>query len=296
MRGLSVATCKDIKHIVQSTDAFLLDCDGVLWRGGKDLPGAKDTLISLQAMGKKLIFVTNNSTKDRATLLERITSMGVSGLNEDQMFSTSFATALYLQSISFQKKVLVIGRAAIGVELDKASIPNMYIDDHLETDMDYLAGYQRDPEVGAVIVGFDPHLSYSKLAIALQYLQDEEVLFLGTNRDSTFPSAGNILPGSGSILSFMEDASGRVATIMGKPEERFFSMIARRHELTAERSAMVGDRLDTDILFGQMAKLKSLLVLSGVHAIDDCHRKQIYPDFVLPNFGALLAGIPQTSP
>lgn len=100
-----------------------------------------------------------------------------------------------------------------------------------------------DPEVGAVIVGFDQHFSYLKLLKTSLYLQDENCLFLCTDTDETFPGKNKIMyPGTGSLVSAIKSATGREPSILGKPERFAFDVLQRQHDLIPCRVMMVGDR------------------------------------------------------
>lgn len=112
---------ENAKELVNSVDAFLFDCDGVIWKGDKLIDGVPQTLDMLRSLGKKLVFVTNNSTKSRRKYAEKFHSLGIP-VNEDEIFSSSFAAAMYLKVNDFpiEKKVYVIGEEGILEELELA--------------------------------------------------------------------------------------------------------------------------------------------------------------------------------
>merc|ERR1719440_505050 len=111
--------------LLRSVSAFVFDCDGVIWRGDSVLEGVPETLDALRALGKQLVFVTNNSTKSREGYLGKFKGLGLN-VNAEEIYSSSFAAAAYLQSKSFptdgSKKVYVVGEVGICDELDLAGI------------------------------------------------------------------------------------------------------------------------------------------------------------------------------
>ncbi|EPS60594.1 hypothetical protein M569_14209, partial [Genlisea aurea] len=114
-------THRTAQNLLDSVDAFLFDCDGVIWKGDALIDGVSDALRALRAMEKKLVFVTNNSTKSRRQYAKKFHSLGIS-VSEDEIFSSSFAAAMYLKVNNFpkEKKVYVIGEEGILDELELA--------------------------------------------------------------------------------------------------------------------------------------------------------------------------------
>jgi len=142
-----------------------------------------------------------------------------------------------------------------------------------------------------VIVGLDTSINYRKLAYAQLHLRNHpECLFLATNTDATFPSAGHMLPGSGTIVGAVELCSGRKALVIGKPSKTLVDLIVHQHGLDKKRTCMVGDRLDTDIQFGLNGGISTLLVLTGVTTKEDLFSSStsVRPHHYIPAFGDLL--------
>jgi HAD superfamily hydrolase (TIGR01450 family) len=122
-----------------------------------------------------------------------------------------------------------------------------------------------DPDINAVVIGMDAELTYTKAAYAMLILQlNPTCLFISTNRDLTYPSTVRILPGGGSCVAMLAACAQREPINVGKPEDVMMKLAIRDHNLTPSRTLMVGDRLDTDILFAQNAQVAQLLVLTGV--------------------------------
>jgi len=236
-------------------------------------------------IGKKVFFLTNNSTKTRGEFLEKFNSLGFEA-TEEEIISTAYLTALYLKGIGFERKAYVVGSkgitqelAAVGIECLPVGPEPVPITSETWSDKDF-ANVSLDPEVGAVIVGFDHHFSYIKALKAASYLNEngywgKERLFIATNTDEQFPGRGAqkklVFPGTGTFVSAISTCAGREPTIMGKPETFPFQLIQQEYNLKPSRVLMVGDRGNTDILFGKKCGLKTLLVLSGVTTLAQMH-------------------------
>jgi phosphoglycolate phosphatase len=285
----------NIESFLDSIDTFLLDCDGVLWRGKEVIPGVIETLEYLRKIGKHLIFVTNNSTKSREDYKKTIEGYGIA-VKKEEIFSSSFATAAYLDSIKFDKKAYIIGGSGIGQELTEVGISWRGIDEHtkIQDNVQEILKSEIDPEIGAIITGLDPHLTYWKLSYAfMAFQQNKNCLFIATNTDSTYPvSEGVILPGGGVMVEAFATATGkRPDFVCGKPEQSFLDLIVQRCKLNRSRTCMVGDRLETDILFGNKGQLKSLLVMTGIATKEQLEDESlnIKPQFLTSAFPDLLS-------
>lgn len=259
--------------------------------------GSPEVVNRFQELGKSVYFVTNNSTKTRSGFLEKAHTMGFK-ITEDGIISTSYAAAKYLQKRQFNKKVYLIGSSGIADELDSVGIA------HTEPGPDViktnyhdmlLNEFKVDPDVGAVIVGFDEHFSFPKMMKAANYLNDPNVLFIATNTDERFPSKLGVVPGTGSIVRAVETCAERKPIIMGKPNVSICDSII--DNIIPERTLMVGDRANTDILLGTNCGFQTLLVGTGVHHLHDVHKwqksknsddKELIPDVYLPKLGDLL--------
>jgi phosphoglycolate/pyridoxal phosphate phosphatase family enzyme len=263
----------------------------VLWRGATLISKTKEVISQLKSMGKKLVFVTNNSTKSRENYLEKFKSYDIE-VNKEDIISSSYAVARYLKyELKFTKKVYVIGEAGIEHELDEAGIRWVGGQTHQgSATMAELEHLTLDPEVGAVVVGFDIGFNYKKLAYAKLYLQNKDCILLATNRDQTFPSSGHILPGGGTMVTAVEFCSGRQATTVGKPSLTLMHLLIHEYGLDAGRTCMVGDRLSTDILFGLEGGTSTLLVLTGVTSLDELMSKEntIIPHYYTDSVADLL--------
>lgn len=235
------------------------------------IDGIPETLAKLRAAGKKMYFVTNNSTKSRAGYKKKFDSLGLEDVPPEEIFSSSFAAAAYLEQTNFKetgKKVYVIGEVGIPEELDLLDIP--WIggpnDKDKEPDMGPGGMLHQDEDVGAVVVGFDRYINYYKIQFAQLCINENEGCeFIATNLDAvTHLTDAQEWAGNGSMVGAIKGCTGVEPTVVGKPGPLMIDYIVEK--LGVERSSicMVGDRLDTDVLFGTDNGLQSLLVLSGV--------------------------------
>ncbi|TQV99910.1 hypothetical protein V2A60_005331 [Cordyceps javanica] len=268
-----------IKDFIDKFDTFLFDCDGVLWSGDHVFEGVPETLLLLRSKGKRIVFVTNNSTKSRQDYVKKLAGMGIEA-GPDDVFGSSYSAAVYISRIlklpAGKRKVYVIGEAGVEHELASEGVPFVggtdpsYRRDITPEDFAGLAdGSLLDPEVGAVLCGLDFHVNYLKLAHGLQYLR-RGARFLATNIDSTLPMHHDIFLGAGSCSVPLANAVGEQPLALGKPSQAMMDAVEGKFQLDRARTCMVGDRLNTDIKFGIEGKLGGTLhVLTGVHSKAD---------------------------
>jgi phosphoglycolate phosphatase len=214
------------------------------------------------------------------------------------IISTAYLAAQYLKNLNFDKKVYLIGSTGLTQELDAVNIRHTGVGpDVLHTSLSELIKVPLDPEVGAVIVGFDEHFSFPKMLKAGSYLNNPDVIFIGTNTDERFPMPHYIIPGTGSIVKAVETCAERKATIMGKPFKQMCDIIAKNHDLVPERTLMIGDRCNTDILLGKNCGFQTLMVETGIHkakdleefaASEDKETRNLVPDLYTTSLGDLL--------
>lgn len=292
-----------VRPLLDSVDCVLFDCDGVIWRGDQAVPGAPQVVNLLKERGKRVFFVTNNSTKTRRMYAEKLAGLGFHAA-EEEVFGTAYCSAAYLKTeCRLEGKVYLVGSPAMAQELEAVGIRHTGVgpDPVSGTQADW-ANVPLDPEVEAVLVGFDQHFSYMKLNRALQHLSRRQgCLFVGTNRDSRLPlEGGKAVPGTGCLLQAVETAAQRQAQTVGKPNRFMFDCVAARFGLDRDRCLMVGDRLDTDIMLGSNCGLKTLLTLTGVSTVAEAQAHQesgcaerlgMVPDYYVESIADLLPAL-----
>lgn len=263
----------DARALIDNVETFIFDCDGVIWKGDKLIDGVPETLDMLRNLGKKMVFVTNNSTKSRKQYGKKFESLGLS-VTEEEIFASSFAAAAYLESIGFpkEKEVYVIGEAGIELELDQVGIKHLGGPEDGKKAIDLAPGHymEHSDNVGAVVVGFDRHINYYKLQYATLCLRENPgCLFIATNCDAvTHLTDAQEWAGGGSMVGAIKGSTKKEPTVVGKPSTFMMDFLAIKFGISKSQICMVGDRLDTDILFGQNGGCRTLLVLSGVTTLD----------------------------
>lgn len=263
------------------------------------LPGSREVTKRLQELGKHVYFVTNSPVKIRSELRAAAVDHGYQ-IAEDKILSASYVTAKYLHDKKFNKKVYLIGSRGMSQELDQFRI--RYIDSDNCKKINPLEvisnGIELDDDVEAVIVSFDQNFNYSKMLMACNYIKNPDCLFIGTNYDEAYPTSnGAVVPTTGAMISAIEVASGRKATIMGKPNPNMCKSLFNDGKLVSNRTVMIGDSGNYDIRFGFNCGFQTLMVGSGINNLDDIQKwkmsnaeddKKKIPDTYLPKLGDLL--------
>ena len=258
-----------LELVANDVDCIVMDCDGVLWQGDKLLPGVRESIQLLREMGKRLVFVTNNSNKSRRQYVHKFETLGIT-VEKEEVFSAAFAAAAYLKTQQLEGKAMVIGGKGIVDELNE-----MYIEvdpgvfnavQCTETDWEEL---DIDPDCAAVIVGQDTSFTYAKLAYASLAIQ-RGAKFVATNPDAGDAIGPGLMPGAGAIVAAVEKACGVAPEIYaGKPSAFLLELLKGNH-VDMTRTLVVGDRLDTDIAFGRAGGAgATVLTLTGVCGLED---------------------------
>jgi glycerol 3-phosphatase-2 len=257
-------------------DGLLVDLDGVVWVGHEPIAGAAEALRKLREHGKRFVFVTNNPGKAADTYAKRLGDAGVE-VGAEQVVTAGEATArLAAERVGREGSAFVIGAPAFHQAVAAAGLTLVE---------DAPAG-KGAAEAEAVIVSGHRGFNYQELLSATRALQRGAALF-ATSRDPTLPMPGGAWPGTGAVLAAVETASGARAEIGGKPERHLFEL-ARARIGDAERVAIVGDRIASDIEGGRRAGLMTILVLSGATSREEAEAAAPAPDHVIASLAELL--------
>ena len=265
-------------------DALLIDLDGVVWIGREPVPGSAEALRELQAAGKRLVFVTNNPGRLPGDYAERLRDLGVEVSPGQVVTAGAVVARLAGEAAGEGGTAFVIGRSALKQMVAATGLRLLEGEEAEGADVVVVAGHR----------GFD----YEELKTA-KFALDHGARLFATSHDPTMPYPGGELPGTGAVLAAVEVASGKRATIAGKPEPHLFEMAIdvvcsfcsqdRQKEQKNERVAMVGDRISSDIEGGRRAGLETVLVLSGTTSREEAEAADPAPDHVLENLAAMLA-------
>lgn len=258
---------------LQDAKAFIFDMDGVLYRGRAPLPGVADLFNALTLRGIPFLLATNNSMATPASYVLRMAEMGVEVV-ESQIQTSATATRDYLLGeIDPDSRILIVGMPALAEQIFTGTRFHPVTDDPNEL-------------IDAVVVGLDLDFTYAKLRQASDALR-EGAKYVATNADATLPHETGMQPGAGSVVAALSTASGRVPIVVGKPETLMMLKGIEQLGVRPEEAVMVGDRLDTDILSGHRAGLKTALVLTGVSQRADLAQADVLPDYVFADLPAL---------
>ncbi|MFC6314010.1 TIGR01457 family HAD-type hydrolase [Lapidilactobacillus achengensis] len=227
----------------------MIDLDGTVYRGSEKIPAARRFVERLQAAQLPFLFLTNNTTKTPAAVVQNLADNHQISVRPDQIYTPSLATVSYLKAKNHGdlhgKSVYVIGELGlVSALLDAGMVLN-------ETDPDY------------VVVGLDYDVTYHKFEVATLAIRQGST-FIGTNADTNLPNEHGLVPGAGSVIAMVERATQQTATYIGKPEpiivQAALSVLGRE----AAQVLLVGDNYETDIRAGINANVDQLLVYTGV--------------------------------
>lgn len=245
--------------------------DGVLFRGETALPGAAEFLEWLDAAGIAFRLLTNNATLTPEANAERMREMGVT-VSAPAIFTSGLATAAYLKEQGAAgQNALVIGERGLLQALDGVGI--RIVDDYRAARW--------------VVAGLDRGVTYARLRDAARALQNGAA-FIATNADSTLPVEGGLDPGAGAIQAVLTATTGMQPVVIGKPEPLMLDVARHQLGCRREHTAMLGDRLDTDILAAQRAQTSSILILTGVSTSEDLAAWNPPPEVVVESLGELI--------
>lgn len=269
---------RKLATVLDELSSFILDMDGVLYVGTTPIEGAAEAVERLRARGKKLVFSTNNSAHTRKAYARMLGKMGIAA-KESEIVTSAYVTSLYLRKHAPDAKIFVIGELGLKQELKMAGLD--------------LLPDKRAEEATHVVVGLDRGVTYEKLSLALRALLAGAEL-VATNADSTYPTEAGLSPGAGAIVGALVYSSGkRPSVIVGKPSPDMIRACLDVMGSKPKETAIVGDRLDTDIKAGKRLGLATILVLTGATTKQDVERvrgTRMAPDFVIPSIKDLVVG------
>ena len=271
----------DCVTIVDSTNldwladpgGFIIDMDGVLYKGSEAIPDAKPFLAALNQQNIPFVMATNNATQTPDEYVRKLDGMGIE-IRADQVFTSAMATATYLRErFPAGSSAYVIGTSAL-------------------RDAIFADGYFDAAEIDADIVvsSADFNLVYETLRVACLAIRNGAE-YVATNADTTFPTPEGLVPGAGSIVAALVASGGKEPTVVGKPSPVLVERALAAMGTSAADTVMLGDRLDTDILAGQRAGTRTCLVTTGISTVDDVETSGIRPDLVVGSLDELRQAI-----
>jgi NagD protein len=224
--------------------SWLMDMDGVLVREEQAIPGADRFLARLREAGLPFLLLTNNSIYTPRDLVARLAASGLE-VPEESIWTSALATARFLEDQRPGGSAYVIGESGLTTALHSAGYT---LDD-------------RSPDY--VVLGETRTYSFERITRAIRLI-GEGARFIATNPDPTGPSADGPLPATGSVAALISRATGVEPYFVGKPNPLMMRSALNAIDAHSETSAMIGDRMDTDIVSGLEAGMETVLVLTGV--------------------------------
>jgi NagD protein len=232
--------------------SWLMDMDGVLVREEQPIPGADRFLARLRELGTPFLLLTNNSTYTRRDLVARLAAAGLE-VPEEAIWTSALATARFLEDQRPEGSAFVIGEAGLTTALHDAG--------YTLTD--------RDPDY--VVLGETRTYSFERITRAIRLIADG-ARFIATNPDPTGPSNEGPVPATGSVAALISRATGVEPYYVGKPNPLMMRSALNAIDAHSETAAMIGDRMDTDVVSGLEAGMETILVLTGVTSREDAER------------------------
>jgi 4-nitrophenyl phosphatase len=259
---------------------FLLDADGVLWRGREVIPQAPGFIRRARAAGHGCVLISNNAGPSRADYAEKCAKLGLD-LGPADIFSVNYLAGPWLARHYAEKRILLVGSPQLADSIRAAGNAGLvnaeeWLAQHGLTAPDgapvagrapaEVAVHLADDSFDAVLIGMDTHVNYMQLALAAVAVQRGAKL-LGANQDTTYPIPGGLLlPGNGSLVELVAHTAGVAAEFLGKPQPHLLELVEAETGTARSGMVMVGDRWATDIQFALNAGIPGWLLLTGVTA------------------------------
>ena len=241
---------------------FLLDMDGTIYLDNDLFDGTLDFLNYVKEIGGRYIFMTNNSSKSVTKYIEKLDMLGIKAGQEDFLTSAD-ATVLYLKNKNFNK-IYAFGTESFVSQLRESGLP---VVTELCDDIDCLC------------MGFDTELTFQKLEDAC-ILLNRGVEYIATNPDWVCPTWYGYVPDCGSVSQMLFNATKRKPKFIGKPEPDMALLAMEKAGFSKEETAVMGDRLYTDIACGVNAGISTIFVLSGEGTMEDVETGETKPEFI----------------
>jgi len=231
---------------IRELECFIFDIDGTIALATTPIPEAIDFILRLRRAGKRVMFYTNSPNRSHAQMVEYLNEMGFDTV-EEEMISAGDVTIEYLKRNHPGARVYAVG------------VPEM---EQMFLDAGIRLVPMTSPTADVVVSGFDKTLTFDKAAAAARMIQ-RGATYLCTHPDLSVPIEDCLLPDAGAIAAMITAASGVSPIFMGKPSPAGMALIEKQTGIPAHKTCMIGDRLYTDIAFGNRAGATSVLVLTG---------------------------------
>ena len=265
----------NLNECVRQVKLYLFDMDGTLYLGDRLYDFTVELLKTIRQTGGKYLFMTNNSSKSVEDYVKKLASLGIEATREDFMTSSQ-ATAFYLKQNHPGKTLYVCGTRSLIAELESEGFT-------VTTDLD---------KVECVVMGFDTELTFQKLHdVSYLLLTRKDLPYIATNPDLVCPTEFGSVPDCGSVCIGIKNATGREPVVIGKPSPLMPQLAMEKLGFTCDQTAVVGDRIYTDIKSGLNAGCTGILVLSGESTLQTLAESEDKPHLVLEDASAILQAL-----
>ena len=252
---------------LRSKKGYICDMDGVIYHGNRLLPGVKEFVSWLYEQKKSFLFLTNASERSPKELQQKLLRLGLE-VDESHFYTSAQATAKFIHSQAPGCSAYVIGGPGLVNALYDVGIT------------------MNDVNPDYVVVGEGNTYNYENILKAVQ-LVNKGAKLIGTNSDLTGPSDFGIIPACRALVAPIELATGKKAYFVGKPNPLMMRTGLRLLDVHSEEAAMIGDRMDTDIVAGMESGLTTALVLSGVSTLENIKEFSYRPSIILKGVGEI---------
>lgn len=256
-------------HDLKNIKLYLLDMDGTIYLDSQLFEGVLEFLEHVKSIGGRYLFLTNNSSKSVDKYVEKLAGLGIKSDENDFLTSVN-ATVLHLKNKNY-KKIYAFGTQSFKAQLKGEGLP---IVDELSEGIDCLC------------MGFDTELTFKKLEDAC-ILLGRGVDYVATNPDWVCPTWYGSVPDCGSVAAMLFNATGRKPLVIGKPQPAMVELAMAKTGFSADETAIIGDRLYTDIACGVNGGVGTIFVLSGEGTREDIEKTGVTPEFVFENINEL---------
>lgn len=260
-----------IREDIARINLFLFDMDGTLYLGNQLFDFTKELLGAIRAAGKKYLFMTNNSSKSVADYVKKLEMLGIGAVEED-FITSSQATAYYLKQHHWGARLYVCGTNSLKEELRRQGF-------EITDDLD---------KVDCIVMGFDTELTFKKLEDVCKLLFARDLPYIATNPDYVCPTEYGSVPDCGSVCDMIYNATGKRPLVIGKPTALMPQLAMEQHGFMKEETAVIGDRIYTDIKSGLNAGITGILVMSGETTEEILAASKDKPHLVLADCGEML--------